>query len=96
MGSTDRQHDRDPGTTVSLICGTVLALAASRAGGEAVRTEVVDVPDLERLELRLFIGQQSALISFAGIDVAKVLGDTGVRRAVEERTAEAIAALHAT
>lgn len=96
MGSTDRQHESDPSTTVSLIRGMVLALAASPASEGAVRTEVVDDSSLESLEVRLFIGNRSALISFTGIDVAKVLGDGGVRRAAEERTAEGIAVLQAT
>jgi hypothetical protein len=66
----------------------VLAQVARQARGEAVRTDVVDDSNPKRLEVRLFIGRQSALISSAGIDVAKALGDPAVRRAVEQRIQE--------
>jgi hypothetical protein len=81
---------------VSIIRGMVLSQAAGQGHGEGVRTEVPDDAALERLEVRLFIGTRSTTISFAGIEVAKVLGDVGVRRAAEARITEALGALTAT
>jgi len=84
--------EHDFGTTVALIRGMVLAEAASQASGEGVRTEVVgDSTRVDSLEVRVFIGEQSALISFAGIEVTEVLGDAAVRTAVDERIQTAIA-----
>jgi hypothetical protein len=93
MGSTDRQRSGAQNTAISIIRGMVLSQAAGRANGEAVRTEVPDDAELDRLDVRLFIGPRSTAISFAGIEVDNVLGDSGVRRAVEGRIAEALDAL---
>jgi hypothetical protein len=96
MGSTNHQRHSDSSTTVSIIRGMILSQSASKSGGEGVRTEVSDDGHLDRLEVRLFIGRRSTVISFAGIEVAKVLGDAGVRQAAEGRIAEALDALRAT
>jgi len=45
---------------------------------------------VDSLEVRVFIGEQSALISFAGIEVTEVLGDAAVRTAVDKRIQTAI------
>jgi hypothetical protein len=95
MSSTERQRHGDTSTTVSIIRGMVLSQAAGQGHGEGVRTEVPEDVALDRLEVRLFIGSRSTVICFAGIEVAKVLGDAAARRAAEARIGEALSGLTA-
>lgn len=93
MGSTDRQRSHSESEALSILQGTALYLAAAQANGEGVRTEIAAAPQRGCVQIRLFIGNRSTLISFEGIAVARVLPDPAVRPAVEERIANSLAGL---
>ena len=69
------------------------AKAAAVANGFAVSAEVEDDFDHERLKVRVFMGEQSAVFHVNNIDVDYVLSDTPVRRKVERIIQDAVAEL---
>lgn len=73
--------DRDD--TISVIRGMALSKAAARAGGEAVRTELLEGSDPECIRVRLSIGPRGVVLALCDPGLDQVLRDREVWRRVE-------------
>jgi len=78
---------------IDIIRGMALAAAAAVAKGEAVNTEVREDFDNEPLEVRVFIGNHSAVFRVNGADIDHLGGNGAVRMQVEPQVQGALSDL---
>jgi hypothetical protein len=81
---------------VDIIRGMALQAAAAVANGQGVHTEAKEDFDRERLKVRAFIGERSAMFTVNNIDVDHVQSDGAVRRKVERLIRDALAEITTT
>ena len=79
--------------SIDVIRGMLLSEASAVAGDEAVRTEVKDEFDTDRLKLRVFVGERSTVTTFEWIDADHVSTDDAVRGKILRQIRDALADL---
>jgi hypothetical protein len=79
--------------SVEMVRGMAVAEAAASNKNGAVRSEIRDDDDEARLKLRLFVGEQSTLVTLDNFDVDHVLEDTGARSRIEGKIRSALTGL---
>ncbi len=78
---------------IRMISGTALVAAAQQARGEAVTTQLEEDVDQEVLRVRIYIEQQSTLVSIPYLVVDRFLADLAVQRWVRTMMETAVADL---